>query len=117
MFSFRAAPTVTKGGLSLGDVSVDNREKPSIVGVHLHVHFSKCDQFGKGVDVYVGHSASILCPVVAMYAYLTIRDPRPGPFFLTHENIPLSKGMFASEMRKALSICGIEQGAYFRSHF
>ena len=105
-----AAPTVTKGGLSWGDVSVDNRENSSIVRVHLH--FSKCDQFGKGVDVYVGHSASILCPVVAMSAYLTIRDPRPGPFFLTHENIPLSKGTLVSEMRKALSMCGIEQGAY-----
>ena len=52
-----------------------------------------------------------------MSAYLTIRDPRPGPFFLTHENIPLSKGMFASEMRKALSICGIEQGAYLGHTF
>ena len=52
-----------------------------------------------------------------MSAYLTIRDPRPGPFFLTHENIPLSKGMFASEMKKALSICGIEQGAYLGHTF
>ena len=40
--------------LSWGDVAVDNRTSPSMVKVHLKR--SKCDQFGRGVDVVVGRT-------------------------------------------------------------
>ena len=38
--------------LSWGDVAVDSRTPPSMV--KLRLHYSKCDQFGKGVDIVVG---------------------------------------------------------------
>ena len=54
--------------LSWGDVAVDNRDSPSVVKIHLRK--SKCDQFGKGIDIFVGRTDStILCPVTAITDY------------------------------------------------
>ena len=50
--------------LSWGDVVVDNRTYPSMVKVHLKR--SKCDQFGRGVDVIVGQTDTPICPVAAV---------------------------------------------------
>ena len=36
----------------------------------IHLRRSKCDQFGKGVDVFVGQSGNELCLTVA---YLAVR--------------------------------------------
>ena len=58
--------------LSRGDVGVDDMSQPSMVKVHLHR--SKCDQFGKGVDVIVGRYGTPICPVVAT----TPRPTSPG---------------------------------------
>lgn len=65
--------------LAWGDVAVDNQKNPSSLRVHLKR--SKCDQFGRGVDVYVGRTGSCLCPVAAVLAYMVSRGPGPGPFF------------------------------------
>ena len=53
----------SKVHLSWGDVTVDSHSSPSIVRVHLKR--SKCDQFGRGVDVFIGCTYDDICPVVA----------------------------------------------------
>ena len=50
--------------IAWGDVYVDNPAAPSTLKVHLRV--SKCDQLGKGVDVFVGSLPSKRCPVIAV---------------------------------------------------
>ena len=49
--------------LAWGDVSIDSRESPSIVKVHLKR--SKCDQLQRGVDIFVGLTGDVLCPIAA----------------------------------------------------
>ena len=43
------------------DVAVGSRESPAMVRIHLR--HSKCDQFGKGVDIVLGRTGHFLCPV------------------------------------------------------
>ena len=66
-----------------GDVTVDNAHTPSMVRSHLQT--SKCDQFGKGVDVFVGKTSNPRCPVIAVVAYMAARGSSSGPFFLNHK--------------------------------
>ena len=56
--------------LTTADISVDNRESPSMLGIHLKQ--SKTDLFRVGIKVYVGITNSVLCPVSAVLAYLAV---------------------------------------------
>ena len=53
--------------LAWEDVSVDNVQKPKILKVHLKV--SKCDQFGNGIDIFLGRIESPMCTVSAALSY------------------------------------------------
>ena len=87
--------------VSWGDVTYDHASEPSMMKVHLRS--SKCDQYGKGADVFVGKTGNTLCPVAACLAYLTVRGTtEPGAFFLKSDRRPLLKPVFVSELRKAL---------------
>lgn len=66
--------------LAWGDVAVDSLSSPSMVKIHLKR--SKCDQFGKGIDVVVGKTDSLVCPVKAMMVFIAARRDSPGPFFI-----------------------------------
>ena len=72
-----------------GDIAVDNARAPRMLRVHLRV--SKCDQFGKGVNVFMGKTGNQRCPVTAAVAYMARRGQTAGPFFLLQEKNPLLK--------------------------
>lgn len=93
-----------------GDVTVDNAQTPSTVRTHLRR--SKCDQFGKGADIYVGKTSGPRCPVVAVAAYMIARGSSPGPFFLDQNKRPLAKPRFIAELKKALSAAGLDQASF-----
>ena len=78
--------------LKWGDVCVNRQESPSLVRVHLS--FSKCDQLGRGVDVFLGATGDKLCPVVAVTSYARRRGSAPGPFFRFADGRPLVKTAF-----------------------
>ena len=65
--------------LTVEDLSLDCNCTPTVVKIHLKV--SKCDQFGKGADVYIGQSHTSWCPVKSMVAYLIDRGPSKGHLF------------------------------------
>ena len=65
-----------------GDVAVDSRTSPSMVKVHLKR--SKCDQFGRGVDVVVGRTDTRICPVAAVVSYIARRQICRGHSSSTH---------------------------------
>ena len=90
--------------LNWGDVAVNNPAAPTMLKIHLRR--SKCDQFGKGVDVFVGRSGNELCPIDAIVVYSVVRGSALGPFFCDKKGNPLSKTRFIGEMRKALSALG-----------
>ena len=96
--------------LSWGDVAVDSRSSPTMVKVHLKR--SKCDQFGKGVDVIVGRTDSPVCPVAAVVAFIASREDRPGPFFLDGKHAPVTKVWFVKQVRDVLSSLGLPQSDY-----
>ena len=70
-----------------------------------------CDQFGKGVDVYVGRTNSLHCPMIAMvlYIYMAACGQQPGPFLRRQSGKPLTKPQFITEVRKALTPAGLDQ--------
>lgn len=93
--------------LSWADVCVDNISTPSLLRVRLRV--SKCDQAGRGVDVFLG---SPFCPVAAVLSYMALRGPREGPFFLAADGSPLTKSVFVAALRELLRSCGLDPSSY-----
>ena len=79
----------------------------------------KCDQFGKGINVYVGKAREHRCPVVAVvaYTYMAVRGPSAGPFFLNHGGRPILKPHFIAELRKELAAAGLDQAAFVGHSF
>ena len=75
--------------LSWGDLAVDNPANPTAIRVHLKQ--SKCDQFGQGVNVFVGRTNMPVCPVAAVLAYIAVRGAAEGPFFQFANGQLLSK--------------------------
>ena len=102
--------TSNSGGIKWGDVAVDDPRNPSMVKVHLRV--SKCDQFGRGVDVYIGKTNPLRCPVVAVVSYMTTRGQQSGPFFHRQLGKPFTKPQFVAEVKKALTAAGLDQSEF-----
>ena len=90
--------------LAWGDVAIDSRSAPQLIKVHLKR--SKCDQLGKGVDIYVGRTNCPLCPVSAVVAYMANRGGTAGPFLVRTDGTPLTKPEFVAAVRKALTAIG-----------
>ena len=66
--------------LMTGDVSIDSRDNPQVLTVHLRR--SKTDPYGSGTHIHMGRTGTQLCPVSAVLAYLAIRPPTQGPLFI-----------------------------------
>ena len=96
--------------LSWGDVAVDNIRAPSMLRVHLKQ--SKCDQFGKGVDIIVGRTLTAICPVGAVLDYIQLREDRPGAFFINNKREPVTKSWLVQQIRRTLRVLGLPQGDY-----
>ena len=99
-----------RGRLRWGDITVDNARAPQMLRVHLRV--SKCDQFGKGVNIFVGKTDNQRCPVTATVAYMAMRGETAGSFFLLQEKNPLLKQRFIAELRSALEAIGMDPLLY-----
>lgn len=96
--------------LSFDDVSVDSFSSPSTLKVRIKA--SKTDPFRMGVDVYVGRSGDLLCPVTAVLAYMVARGKGTGPFFRFQDGKPLTRVRFVARVRDALAKAGVDQSAY-----
>ena len=97
-----------------GDISFNSETDPTLMKVHLKQ--SKCDQFRKGVDVYIGCTDNPICPVTAVLAYITRRGTTDGPFFrLASNQQPLTKQLFVSKVKQALRQLGLPEH-HFAGH-
>ena len=85
--------------------------------LRVHLKFSNCDQLGKGVDVFMGHTCNKLCPISAytplLYCSLW---PRPGPFFCFEDGSPLRKAVFVPQVQELLSQAGTNASLYAGHH-
>ena len=66
--------------LSRCDIAVNDVMKPTVIRVTLKQ--SKTDLFKKGVYLFLGRTATDLCPVTAMLSYLVVRGTQRGPLFI-----------------------------------
>ena len=90
---------------------MDDLENPMLLRVHLKR--SKCDQLGKGIDVFVGCVKDPhLCPVTACSSYMAYQGPSPGPFFRYESGGPLTKARFVSAIKSILTQAGMEDSLY-----
>ena len=101
--------------LSWGDVTVDSHSSPSIVRVHLK--WSKCEQFGRGVDVFIGCTYDDICPMVALLTYMAQRGQQEGPFFRFRDGFPLTKARFVTRFWAALEEAGVSCCDYLGHSF
>ena len=96
--------------LSWGDVAVDSHATLQMVKVHLKQ--SKCDQFGRGVDIYLGRTNTVLCPVTALLTYVEWRGSQQGPFFIDSAKAYVTKPWFVAQLRTILESIGLPHQDY-----
>ena len=89
---------------------MDNHTNPRMIQFHLKV--SKCDQFGVGANIIVGHTDATLCPVSAILNYIETRGDIPGPFFVDSSHKALTKQKFMNQIRIILNCIGLHQDQY-----
>ena len=75
--------------ISLEDISVDSRDNPQVLAVHLR--HSKTDPFGAGCHIFLGRTGHLLCPVASVLGYLAIRPSTSGPLFIHGDGTPLTR--------------------------
>lgn len=96
--------------LTFEDVSVDNICKPSMLCLRLKA--SKTDPFRKGVNIVLGRTYNNLCPIEALLAYLAVRGNGTGFLFRFGDGRLLTKSLFVSKVRDALSRAGLVSKDY-----
>ena len=97
-------------GPTINEVATDSHDKPSMVMIHLRT--SKTDQFSQGVDIYLGATGTNLCPVAALLAYVAVRNNGVGPLFIHQDGRNLTKSVFITKLRSALSALGFDERVY-----
>ena len=92
------------------DVAVDSHESPAMVRIHLRR--SKCDQFGKGVDIVLGRTGHSLCSVTAIMRYISVRGSGQGIFFQLPQARVVTKAWFVDQLRSVLVSLGLPKELY-----
>lgn len=96
--------------LSFKDVTVDCISNPQMLKVRIKA--SKTDPFRLGVDIFVGRTGTVLCPVSAVLAYMALRGAGPGPFFQFRDGRPLTRACLVTKIKEAISAAGVDCAAY-----
>ena len=96
--------------LSFGDVKVNSVVSPQYLEVRIKA--SKTDPFRHGVTVFLGRTATDLCPVAAILDYMVRRGSERGPFFSFANGSLLTRERFVSRVRSALTSAGFDSSQY-----
>ena len=96
--------------LNLTDLAVDSHSQPSMV--RIRIKQSKTDPFRQGVDVFLGSTEGVICPVRAIIEYIGNCNPHPGPLFIRKEGTPLTCGYLVASVQQALSQTGLNVSQY-----
>ena len=86
--------------LSLGDVSLDNRDTPRLL--RIHIKQSKTDPFRRGVEIYLGATDASICPLKGILPYLALRGRCEGPLFVFSGGRGLTRQLFSSMLADLL---------------
>ena len=69
------------------------------------------------IDLYLGKSATELCPVKAVLNYLVVRGRRSGPLFVFEDGRYLTRQRLVDIIRQTLSKGGLDASKYCRISF
>ncbi|KAJ8306730.1 hypothetical protein KUTeg_015771 [Tegillarca granosa] len=96
--------------LSISDISIQTSM------LKVKIRFSKTDQFGKTTSLYIDSvPSSVVCPVNAMKAYLSVRPASSNILFCHSECKPLTQYQFSSVLKKCLKYFNLPT-QQFKSH-
>ncbi|KAJ8307959.1 hypothetical protein KUTeg_014489 [Tegillarca granosa] len=96
--------------LSISDISIQNSM------LKVKIRFSKTDQFGKTTTLYIDSvPSSVVCPVNAMKAYLSVRPAASNILFCHSDCKPLTQYQFSSVLKKCLKFLNLPT-QQFKSH-
>ena len=96
--------------LSLGDISLDNRDNPRLLRVHIKQ--SKTDPFRRGVEIYLGATNDSICPLKGILPYLALRGKREGPLFIFPDGRGLTRQLFSSMLGDLLNELNMDTKHY-----
>ena len=91
--------------LSLRDIAIDSHTSPTVV--RINIKQSKTDLFRKGIQLSLGTTDHIICPVKAILPYLqsvALRGSKFGPLFMTDKDIPLTRQSFSTSLSAILMV-------------
>ena len=94
--------------LTWGDVAISDDDAM----LRVFLKRSKTDQYGRGVEIFVGRTGDNLCPVEAVRVYASRRGTSAGAFFCFSGGAPLSKSRFVAMVRSALARAGVPVSDY-----
>ena len=101
--------------LSLGDIAIDSHTAPKVV--RINIKQSKTDPFRKGIQLFLGTTDHVICPVKAILPYLALRGSKLGPLFMTDNNIPLTRQSFSTFFSAILEATKLNHHKYNTSSF
>ena len=96
--------------LSISDISIDNKDCPQLL--RIRIKQSKTDPFRQGVDIYLGRTGEVLCPVRGILPYLAQRGNRPGPLFVYQDGRMLTRHLFSTAVDKLLTELHMDKRLY-----
>ena len=80
--------------------------------ISVQIKISKTDPFRAGQTIIIGRTNQLICPVMAMKAYLPLRGSSHGPLFQYASGSHLTKDTLTSETRQLLSLSGFNPSEY-----
>ena len=108
--SLRVVKSLSRCLCCMGDVSLNDQTDPNCMKVHLK--YSKTDQLGHGVDVFIGKTGCPLCPIKATLAYMAVRGSDDGPYFRLSSGQPPTKPYFTNHIRETLKEFGLPESNF-----
>ena len=87
--------------LSLGDISLDNRDNPRLLRVHIKQ--SKTNPFRRSIEIYFGAANDSICSLKDILPYLALRGKRDGPLFIFLDGRSLTCQSFSSMLGNLLN--------------
>ena len=86
--------------LPFNSISNDNLDNPK--QSKLTIKQSKTDPFCRGVNIYLGATSDIICPLRSILPYLVLRGNHPGPSFRFEDGKSLTRHRFYIELNNIL---------------
>ena len=94
--------------LSWGDISISEDGRM----LRVFLKRSKTNQYGRGIEAFIGSTNDALCPVDTMHTYATRHSSAVGAFFCSEGGVPLAKPRFVEMVRAALTCAGVSTIGY-----